>query len=152
MFPPVGGSQDESRSAVRQVPMSDQQTSVAAALPMVDILPLVLQHLSEDLASLCTCALLNRNSNRASSAVIYRHVVFAPPWTTTLDLKEAQKYSVRFQRCPKMTTHHRTTTCISATRKRAALRRTPALCHLCKDRQNRGYGRFKIRNRRLKSN
>ena len=62
---------------------------------MVDILPLVLQYLSSDLTSLCACALLDRNSNRAVSAVLYRHIVFAPHWTRTLDLKEAQKYSVR---------------------------------------------------------
>jgi hypothetical protein len=156
MFPPVGRSQDESRSAVRQVPMSDQPTSVASALPMVDILPLVLQYLSEDLVSVCACALVDRNSNRAASAVLYRHIVFAPPWTTTLDLKEAQKYSVRSQHATvarKMATHHqRITIRISATGKRAALRRTPTLCHLCKDCRNRGYGRFKIRERGLESN
>ena len=64
---------------------------------MADIFPLVLQHLSEDLASLSICALLDRNSNRAASAVLYRHLVFAPPWTTTLDLREAQKYSVGYR-------------------------------------------------------
>jgi len=67
---------------------------MTSALPMADILPIVLQYLSEDFASLCTCALLDRNSNRAASAVLYRHIVFTPPWTTTLDLREAQKYSV----------------------------------------------------------
>lgn len=92
---PVGGRQDEVRSAVRRVPMSDQPTSVTAALPMADILPLVLQYLSKDLASLCACALVDRSSNRAASAVLYRHIVFAPPWTTALDLNEARKYSVR---------------------------------------------------------
>ena len=100
------------RSAVRQVPMSmsDQPTSMASALPMVDILPLVLQHLSEDLASLCVCALLNHNSNRAASAVLYRNITFAPPWTRTLDLNEAQKYSVRSQHVTivhRVISHHR---------------------------------------------
>lgn len=156
MLPPIGGSQDGGRSAVSQVPMSDQPTSMAPALPMVDILPLVLQYLSDDLASLCACASLDRSSNRASSAVLYRHIVFAPPWTTILDLKEAQKYSVRSQHAAtarKMATHHRRTTIrISATGKHAALRRTSALCHLCKDGRNRGYGRFGIRKKRLESN
>ena len=77
--------------------MRDQPTSVAAALPMADILPLVLQYLSDDLASLSACASVDRNSNGATSAVLYRHIVFTPPWTTALDLREVQKYSVRFQ-------------------------------------------------------
>ena len=147
---------DETRSTVRRFPMSDQPTSVAAALPMLDILPLVLQYLSKDLASLCACASVDRNSNRAASAVLYRHIVFAPPWTTALDLKEAQKYSVSPQHTTvarKMNAHHRWIMIrISATRKCAALRRTPPLCHLCKDCRNRGYGRFKIGKRRFKSN
>jgi len=75
--------------------MSNQPIPVASALPMADILPLVLQYLSKDLVSLSACALVDRNSNGAASAVLYRHVVFAPPWTTALDLKEIQKYSVR---------------------------------------------------------
>ena len=77
--------------------MSDQPTTAAAALPMVDILPLVLQYLSKDLASLCACALVDRNSNRAASALLYRRIAFALPWTTGLDLREDQKYSVRTQ-------------------------------------------------------
>ena len=75
--------------------MSNQPTPATSALPMVDILPLVLQYLYKDLVSLYTCALVDRNSNRATSAILYRHIVFAPPWTTVLDLREAQKYSVR---------------------------------------------------------
>ena len=77
--------------------MSDQPTSAVAALPMADILPLVLQHLSKDLASPCACGLVNHSLNRAASTVLYHHIVFAPPWTTALDLNEARKYSVRFQ-------------------------------------------------------
>lgn len=134
--------------------MSDQPTSVVSALPMADILPLVLQYLSKDLASLCACALLNRNSNRAASAVLYRHIVFAPPWTTTLDLKEARKYSVRSQHAAiahKIITHrYQTTIRTSATRKHTALRRTPALCRLREGCRNRGYDRSKIRKRRFK--
>jgi hypothetical protein len=72
--------------------MSDQPT-VAAVLPMTDILPLVLQHLTGDLASLCACALVDRNSNRVASALLYRDIIFSPPWTATLDLNEAHKYS-----------------------------------------------------------
>jgi len=75
--------------------MCDQPASVASALPMADILPSVLQYLSKDIASLYACALVDHNSNGAASAAIYRHIVFAPPWTTTLDLREAHKYSVR---------------------------------------------------------
>ena len=75
--------------------MSTQWTSVASVLPMADILPLVLQYLSKDLASLYACALVDRNSNGAASAALYRHIAFVPPWTTTLDLREVQKYSVR---------------------------------------------------------
>jgi hypothetical protein len=129
---------------------------MASALPMADILPLVLQHLSEDLASLFTCALLDRSSNRAASAVLYRHITFAPPWTRTLDLNEAQKYSVRSQHATvvrKVTIHHhRTAWHISAAGKRTPLRRTPALCYLCEDCGNRGYGRLKIKKGRVKLN
>ena len=146
------------RSVVRLVlmSMSDQPTSIASALPMVDILPLVLQHLSEDLASLCVCALLNRNSNRAASVVLYRHITFAPPWTRTLDLNEAQKYSVRSQHAQTVreviTHHHRTASHISAAGKHTPLCRTPALCRICKDCGNRGYGRLKIKERQAKPN
>ena len=133
--------------------MSDQQTSAAAALPMADILPLVLQYLSKDLVSLCACALVDRNSNSVASAVLYRNIVFAPPWTTALDLNEVRKYLVRSQYTTvvrRMVTYHRRTTMpISATGKRPVLRRTPTLCVLCKDSRNRGYGRFKIRKRRF---
>lgn len=75
--------------------MSDQPTSVAAVLPMTDILPLVLEYLTGDIASLYACALVDNNSNRAASAILYRIIVFSPPWTATLDLNEARKYSVR---------------------------------------------------------
>lgn len=136
--------------------MTDKPTSVATALPMADILPLVFQYLSKDFTSLCACASVDRNSNRAASAVLYRHIVFAPPWTTALDLKEAQKYSVRFQHAivaRKIDTHHRRTTIrVSATGEHTALCRTPTLCHLCKDCRNWGYGRLKTRERRFKSN
>lgn len=138
------------RSAVSQVQMSDQSTTMATALPMADILPIVLQYLSRDLASLCACALVDRHSNRAASAVLYRNIVFSPPWTAALDLNEAQKYSVR---------SHCTTVvlevdihCIPATGNYTALRRTPSLCRLCKDCRNRGYGRFKTRKGGFKSN
>jgi hypothetical protein len=106
----VGGRQDElTRSAARLVPMSDQLTSESAtsALPMVDILPLVLQYLSKDIVPLYACALVDRNSNRATSAVLYRHIVFSPPWTTVLDLREVQKYSVRSWRTT-VVRHHLT--------------------------------------------
>lgn len=97
----VGGRQHEillSRSAVRphQVPMSHQPTSMAAVLPMADILPLVLEYFARDLVSLCACALVDRNSNRAASMILYRDIIFSPPWAATLDLNEAHKYSVRF--------------------------------------------------------
>lgn len=75
--------------------MSNQPTSVASALPMADILPLVLQYLSKDLTSLYACALVDRNSNGAASAILYRNIVFAPPWTAALDLREVQRFSVR---------------------------------------------------------
>lgn len=76
--------------------MSDQPTSMAAAvLPMTDILPLVLQYLAGDLVSLCACALADRSSKRVASVILYRDIVFSPPWTATLDLNEAHKYSVR---------------------------------------------------------
>ena len=156
---PVGGVTGRMKSDRRdgppnfRTPMSNQPTSVAAALPMSDILPLVLQYLSKDLPSLYACALVDRNSNRAASALLYRHIVFSPPWTRALDLKEARKYSVRSQYTTvvcKMDTHlHRTTACTSATGKHTVLRRTPTQCHLCKDRRNRGYDRFKIRKRRF---
>ena len=155
-FRPIGGRQDECRSTVRQVPMSDQPTSAATALPMADILPLVLQYFPKDPTSLCACALADRNSNRAASAVLYRHIVFAPPWTTTLDLKEAQKYSVRKKSTAiacKANAHRQGAMArISATGKRAALRYTLALCRLCKNRRNRGYGHSEIMKRGVKSN
>ena len=75
--------------------LNDQQTSLVAALPMQDILPLVLQYLSADPASLHACALVDRDSNKAASAVLYRHIVFSPPLTAVLDLNESRKYSVR---------------------------------------------------------
>ncbi|KAF9649725.1 hypothetical protein BDM02DRAFT_3094307 [Thelephora ganbajun] len=59
---------------------------------MADILPLVLQCLFKDLSSLYACALVDRNSNRAASAVLYRNIVLTPPWTTGLRLQKAQKY------------------------------------------------------------
>jgi hypothetical protein len=63
---------------------------------MADILPLVFQYLSGDHPSLYSCTLVDRSANRAASAVLYHHILFSPPWTATLDLNEAQKYSVRF--------------------------------------------------------
>lgn len=120
-------------------------TSMAMALPMTDILPLVLQHLSSDLASLCTCALVDRNSYKASSALLYRHIVFSPPGAATLDLNEAQKYSVRSHR---MTMVHKfdspscwAAACVSATGNHPALRCTPPQCRLCDDCGNWRYDR-----------
>lgn len=77
--------------------MSDQPSPSAVTLPMSDILPLVLQYLSGDFVSLCACALVDRGSHKAASAVLYRDIVFSPPSTATLDLNEARKYSVRFR-------------------------------------------------------
>lgn len=86
--------------------MSDQPTSVV--LPMTDILPLVLQYLIGDLTSLCACALVDHSSNRAASTILYRDIIFSPPWTATLDLNEAHKYSVRSHMAAvcKMDAHH----------------------------------------------
>jgi len=132
--------------------MSNQPTSAATALPMADILPLVLQYLSKDLASIHACALVDHNSNGAASAVLYRHIVFSPPWTTALDLREVQKYSVRSQYTTVVlwtdTYDRRTAIRISATGKCTTLRRTTTLCHLCENCRNRGYARFKIGKRR----
>lgn len=81
---------------------------MSVMLPMTDILPLVLQYLAGDSTSLCACALADRNSNRAASAILYRDIIFSPPWTAELDLNEARKYLVRSHIAAlcKMGTHH----------------------------------------------
>lgn len=136
--------------------MSDRPSSVAAVLPMPDILPLVLQHLAGDLASLCACALVDRDSNRAASAVLYRDIVFSPPWTATLDLNEAHRYSVSSRTtmvCYWRETHHyQTMAQILATWDHTPVRNTPSSCRLCKDRRNWGYGRFERRKGQFESN
>jgi hypothetical protein len=135
--------------------MSDQPTPVAAVLPMADILPLVLQYLVGDLNSLCACALLDRNSNRAASAILYRDITFSPPWTATLDLNEAHKYSVRPHATPvrsKMDAHnHRTVIQIPAAGNDTSLRNAPSSCRLCKDGGNWGYGSFERREAQFES-
>lgn len=75
--------------------MSTVQTTKSCLSHNYDIIIQILDHLEEQYSTLFICTLVNRTFNAAASRLLYRQVIFSPPYQRgVVDLRRRDEFTV----------------------------------------------------------